>query len=96
MKLSNKYSDWETEAIEKELLFTDKQANNMGFNSSALRDKLEFQACLLRSELLRRKEKDLELEPVVRVGQILGSRAKAESQYDNYRFSKDNPNPNWS
>ena len=62
----------------------------MAFKTPKLNKKLAEVAAVLPIEVVS------ELEPVVRVGQVLGSRAKVESQYDKYRFSKDNPNPNWA
>lgn len=61
----------------------------MAFKTPKLNKKLAEVSAVLPIEVVS------ELEPVVRVGQILGSRAKAASQYDGYRFSKENPNPNW-
>jgi len=61
----------------------------MSFNTPKLNQKLKEVKESVSPDILDK------LEPVITRGQIIGSSKKIESQYDKYRFSKENPNPNW-
>jgi len=61
----------------------------MGFNNSALNKKL-----IEAYEKAHPKVRYLKIDPKPDRKKVIPNK-KIKSQYDNYRFSKDNPNPNW-